>query len=162
MGDIDANEILSKTVQGLDVAIRESAAVVTSDVLPRVPMHEFQMAQLFQNLITNATRYRNSQAPRIHVAAHGSGQEWIFSVRDNGIGIESKLREQIFGVFKRLHSNNEYPGIGMGHNLRAHLLKRAGGRIWGRVRTRLWFNVLLYDPHRPTQPAPTGATSRFS
>lgn len=130
LGDIDANEILSKTLQGLEVAIRESAAVVTSDALPRVPMHEFQMAQLFQNLITNAIRYRNSQAPRIHVAAHGSGQEWMFSVRDNGIGIESKFREQIFGIFKRLHSNHEYPGTGMGLAICERIVERAGGRIW--------------------------------
>ena len=127
---IDANEILTKTLGSLELAIRENSAVITTDVLPRVPMHEFQLQQLFQNLISNALRYRNSQPPRIHVSAKGGKEEWLFSVRDNGIGIESKFREQIFGIFKRLHSNSEYPGTGMGLAICQRIVERAGGRIW--------------------------------
>jgi PAS domain S-box-containing protein len=130
LGVIDANEVLRKTLHGLDVAIRETGAVVTSDALPCVPMHEFEMEQLFQNLISNAIRYRNSQPPRIHVAAANGDKKWMFSVRDNGIGIESKYKEQIFGMFKRLHTSSQYPGTGMGLAICQRIVERAGGRIW--------------------------------
>lgn len=93
-------------------------------------MHEFQLQQVFQNLIANSIRYRSSDAPRIHIAAERHGMEWLFSVQDNGIGIDPKYKEQIFGIFKRLHSAAEYPGTGMGLAICERLIQRAGGRIW--------------------------------
>jgi light-regulated signal transduction histidine kinase (bacteriophytochrome) len=127
--DTDAGEVLNKTLLNLQAAIEESGASITVDALPRVRMHEFQMEQLFQNLIGNAIRYRNS-LPRIRIAATLQDKNWLFSVQDNGIGIEPRFKEQIFGVFKRLHTNSQYPGTGMGLAICQRIIERAGGRIW--------------------------------
>jgi PAS domain S-box-containing protein len=128
--DVDAEEILDKTLEGLDAAIHEAGATVTRTPLPPVRMHKFQLQQLFQNLIGNAIRYRGTGAPRIHVAAERQGQESVFSVQDNGIGIEPQYKEQIFGIFNRLHTTAEYPGTGMGLAICERIVQRAGGRIW--------------------------------
>ena len=93
-------------------------------------MYEFQLEQVFQNLIGNAIRYRGDEPPRIHIAAGRQGEEWLFSVQDNGIGIEPQFQEQIFGIFKRLHSAAEYSGTGMGLAICQRAIERAGGRIW--------------------------------
>jgi len=127
--ETDAGEVLDKTLLNLQTAIEESGASITVAALPRVRMHEFQMEQLFQNLIGNAIRYRNG-VPRIKIAATLLDKNWLFSVQDNGIGIEPQFREQIFGVFKRLHTNSQYPGTGMGLAICQRIIERAGGRIW--------------------------------
>jgi light-regulated signal transduction histidine kinase (bacteriophytochrome) len=130
-GDIDAGEILKKTLLNLQVALDDSGASVTSGPLPRVRMYKFQLEQIFQNLIGNAIRYRDAgQSPRVHVAAERRGEEWLFSIADNGIGIELQFQEQIFGMFKRLHSAAEYTGTGMGLAICQRAIERAGGRIW--------------------------------
>ncbi len=127
--ETDAGEVLNKTLLNLQAAIEESGASITAAALPRVRMHEFQLEQLFQNLIGNAIRYRNS-VPRIKIAATLQDRNWLFSVQDNGIGIEPRFKEQIFGVFKRLHTNSQYPGTGMGLAICQRIIERAGGRIW--------------------------------
>ena len=114
----------------LNVALTESGATVTHTDLPRVPMYEFQLEQVLQNLILNAIRYRSSLPPRIHVAAERQAGDWLFSVRDNGIGIESQFKEHIFGIFKRLHGAAEYSGTGMGLAICQRAIERSGGRIW--------------------------------
>jgi len=128
--DIDAGEILKKAQLDLEVSIRDSGASISSTALPRVRMYEFELEQVFLNLIGNAIRYRSALPPCIHIAAKRQGEEWLFSVQDNGIGIESKFRAQIFGVFKRLHSAAQYPGTGMGLAICLRIVERAGGRIW--------------------------------
>jgi PAS domain S-box-containing protein len=128
--EIDAGEILDKALLSLGAAINQSGASITRTDLPRVRMHEFQLEQIFQNLIGNAIRYRASAPPRIHVAAVEQGTGWLFSVEDNGIGINPQYKEQIFGIFKRLHSTSEYPGTGMGLAICERIVQRAGGRIW--------------------------------
>jgi len=128
--DVDAGAALEKTLANLEVAIHESGASVTRTALPHIRMYAFQLEQLFQNLIANAIRYRGSEAPRISIAAERRGEEWLFSVQDNGIGIEPQFQEQIFGIFKRLHSQNEYPGTGMGLAICQRIVERTGGRIW--------------------------------
>ncbi len=128
--DIDAGLILKKTLLNLEVAIRDSGASVSSGPLPSVRMFEFQLEQVFQNLIGNAIRYRSHLPPRICIAAARQGGEWLFSVQDNGIGIEPQFQEQIFGIFKRLHSAAEYSGTGMGLAICQRAIERAGGRIW--------------------------------
>jgi PAS domain S-box-containing protein len=128
--DIDAGSILDKALANLDTAIKDSGAGISHTALPAVRMHEFQLEQLFQNLIGNAIRYRGSDAPRIHVAAERQRGNWLFSVQDNGIGIDPQYKEQVFGIFKRLHSAAEYPGTGMGLAICQRIVQRAGGRIW--------------------------------
>jgi PAS domain S-box-containing protein len=127
--DMDAGEVLNKTLLNLQAAIEESGASISAGALPRVRMHEFEMEQLFLNLIGNAIRYRNC-APRINIAATLQGKHWLFSVEDNGIGVEPRFREHIFGLLKRLHTNSEYPGTGMGLAICQRIIERAGGRIW--------------------------------
>jgi PAS domain S-box-containing protein len=128
--DIEAGEILDRALVNLGVAIKESGASITRTDLPRLRMHEFQLEQLFQNLIANAIRYRGSAPPRIHVAAEQQSAGWLFSVQDNGIGIDPEYKEQIFGVFKRLHNTSEYPGTGMGLAICERIVERRGGKIW--------------------------------
>lgn len=128
--DIDAGEILHKTLMNLEVAVKESGASIVSTPLPRVRMYAFQLEQIFQNLIGNAIRYRSHLPPCIRVAAVRRDREWLFSVQDNGIGIEPQYHEQVFGMFKRLHSAAEYAGTGMGLAICQRAIERAGGRIW--------------------------------
>jgi light-regulated signal transduction histidine kinase (bacteriophytochrome) len=128
--DIDAGKILGRALQNLETAIKDGGVSITCTALPSLRMHEFQLQQLFQNLIGNAIRYRSSDPPRIHVAAKRQGKEWLFSVQDNGIGIDPQYKEQVFGIFKRLHSTAEYPGTGMGLAICQRIVERAGGRIW--------------------------------
>ena len=127
---VDAGQVLEKTLLNLDVAIRESGASISSTALPPVRLAAVQLEQLFQNLIANAIRYRSAAPPRIHISATRQGEQWLFSVEDNGIGIEPQYQEQIFGIFKRLHSSSEYPGTGMGLAICQRVVERAGGRIW--------------------------------
>jgi PAS domain S-box-containing protein len=128
--DIDAGEVLDKATANLAAAIKDSGASISRPDLPLVRMHEFQLQQLFQNLIGNSIRYRSSEPPQIHVAAERQGSEWLFSVQDNGIGIDPQYKELVFGIFKRLHSTAEYPGTGMGLAICKRVIERAGGRIW--------------------------------
>ena len=128
--EIDAGEILQKTLLNLQVAISNSGASIISTDLPKVRIYEFQLEQVFQNLIGNAIAYRGDEPPRIQIAAVRQGREWLFSVQDNGIGIEPQFQEHIFGIFKRLHSTAEYSGTGMGLAICQRAVERAGGRIW--------------------------------
>ena len=128
--DVDAGAVLDKTLANLEVVIHESGASITRTALPHIRMYEFQLEQLFQNLIANAIRYRGNGAPRISIAAEKRGEEWLFSVQDNGIGIAQQFQEQIFGIFKRLHSQSDYPGTGMGLAICQRIVERSGGRIW--------------------------------
>jgi len=127
---IDANEILDQALANLEAGIQESGASVTRAALPRIRIHGFQLEQIFQNLIGNSIRYRSNEPPLIHVAAERRGDEWLFSVQDNVIGIDPRYKELIFGIFKRLHSSAEYPGTGMGLALCQRVVERCGGRIW--------------------------------
>src|SRR5438094_607517 len=112
-------------------AITDSGATVTHDPLPTIPCDEVQVAQLFQNLIGNALKFRKPDAaPAVHVGAADQGAEWEFMVRDNGIGIEPQYFERIFMVFQRLHDKGEYPGTGIGLAIVKKVVERHGGRIW--------------------------------
>ncbi|HLK20342.1 MAG TPA: ATP-binding protein [Bryobacteraceae bacterium] len=127
---VSATSVFEHTLASLAEAIRESDAVVTSDVLPEVFMGESHLQQVFQNLIGNALKYRSEDAPRIHVSAGKRGAAWLFSVRDNGIGIDPRYKEKIFGVFKRLHHDHKYGGTGIGLAICQRVVERYGGRIW--------------------------------
>jgi PAS domain S-box-containing protein len=133
--EVDASTVLRHTLSNLAEAIRESGATVTSDPLPAVHMAEAHLQQVFQNLISNALKYRNESAPRIHISAAmvpgtAPESEWCFSVEDNGIGIDAQYKEKIFGVFKRLHRDQKYAGTGIGLAICQRVVGGYGGRIW--------------------------------
>jgi PAS domain S-box-containing protein len=127
---IDANQALDKALTGLQASLERSDAKIIGGALPAVRMHEVHLEQLFQNLIGNAIKYRGPESPRIEVTAERRPREWLFSVKDNGIGIDQKYREQIFGIFKRLHTADAYSGTGIGLAICERIVERAGGRIW--------------------------------
>jgi light-regulated signal transduction histidine kinase (bacteriophytochrome) len=128
--ETDANAILRNVLTNLQVAIDENRAEVTSGSLPTVCLHEFQLEQLFQNIVGNAIHYRSEAAPRIHIKAEPDGEAWRFAIQDNGIGIAAEYKEKIFGLFKRLHTAVDYSGSGMGLAICQRIIERAGGRIW--------------------------------
>ncbi len=121
---------LREALAALEQAIAESGARVTHDALPVVLADGGQLAQLFQNLIANAVKFRGPHPPEIHVSAQRDAGQWRLSVRDNGIGIESGYWERIFLIFQRLHTRQEYPGTGIGLAVCKRIVERHGGRIW--------------------------------
>lgn len=120
--------VLDAALANLEVAIHESSAVVTHDPLPEVEADEAQLVQLFQNLLDNAVKFHGEQPPCIHVSAAKKDDEWVFSVRDNGIGIDQQYFERVFVVFQRLH-REEYRGTGIGLAIAQRIVHRHGGRI---------------------------------
>lgn len=124
-----ADAVFQAAVMNLSVAIRESGATVTHDPLPDVLIDFGQLTQIFQNLIGNAIKYKGEQPPVVHVSAEEKETHWIFSFRDNGIGIDPAYKDQVFGIFKRLHGR-EYPGTGMGLAICKKIIDRYGGEMW--------------------------------
>jgi PAS domain S-box-containing protein len=127
---VEVEAPLRKAVSNLKSAMEEASAAVTWDPLPAVEADDSQLAQLFQNLIGNALKFRSASVPRIHVSAKEAQDEWAFAVADNGIGIEPQYYERIFMVFQRLHNKAEYPGTGIGLAICKKVVERHGGRIW--------------------------------
>lgn len=127
---VDCESILGETLLDLHIAIEESGAVVTHDPLPTVMADGAQLSQVFQNLIENAIKFQSEKPPWVHIWAEELEDEWLFAVRDNGIGIEPQQRERIFDIFQRLHTQTEYPGTGMGLATCKKIVERHDGRIW--------------------------------
>jgi len=126
---VDANIPLNSAIENLQAAIVESGAVIVSDNLPAIAMDGTSILQLFQNLIGNAIQYRSAEAPRIHIAVRSVDDAWLFSCRDNGIGIAPKYHTQVFEPFKRLHGM-ELSGSGIGLAVCKKIVERYKGRIW--------------------------------
>ena len=126
---VESEPLLSQALINLQVGIDESGAQVTHDPLPIITADGTQMVQVFQNLISNAIKFHGHDQPKVHISATQQRAEWVFSVRDNGIGIEPQYMEQIFTIFKRLHGR-EYPGTGIGLALCKRIVERHRGRIW--------------------------------
>lgn len=120
---------LQGAVLMIDAAVEASGAQITNDPLPSVHFDFAQLTQLFRQLIANSITFRGLEAPRIHVSAIDTGDAIQFSVQDNGIGIDPRYHEQIFGVFKRLHGR-EFPGTGIGLAIAKRIVDQRGGRIW--------------------------------
>jgi PAS domain S-box-containing protein len=125
-----AEAALAQAVRSLETSITAAGAEVTHDPLPTVQADEGQIVQLFQCLLSNALKFRSEEPPRVHVAAEERDGRWVFSVRDNGIGIAPEYSERIFRLFQRLHSREQYPGTGMGLAVCKRIVERHGGRIW--------------------------------
>jgi len=129
---VDCQVILQQVLDNLQMAIADSGAIITYDALPTVIGDPTNLGQLLQNLLTNAMKFRSSLPPKIHIGlCHLSpSQEWLFTVADNGIGIERDYFERIFLIFQRLHTRSEYPGTGIGLAICKKIVDRHGGRIW--------------------------------
>jgi PAS domain S-box-containing protein len=128
---VDANAAVQAAIANLAGAIAETGATVDFEPLPSVRVHQIQLQQVFQNLIGNAIKYhRPGVPPVVHTSAKQEHGDWIFSVSDNGIGIEAQFKERIFGLFKRLHTGDEYSGTGIGLALCQRIVDRHHGRIW--------------------------------
>ncbi len=130
ISDVDLSEIMEIVIMNLRDSIRETNVLITVDPLPKVRSSALQMTQLFQNLITNAIKFRGSAPPRIHISAKEQEVGWLFSVKDNGIGIEKKYADKIFVIFQRLHLRHEYEGTGIGLAICKKIVEQHGGRIW--------------------------------
>lgn len=129
--EVDANAAFDKALSNISATVEQSNAAISAGRLPEVRIQESQLQQLFQNLISNAIKYRSTDdVPRIHVTAVRNGSEWVFSVRDNGIGIAPQFQRRIFGIFKRLHGQDKYAGTGIGLAICQRIVERGGGRIW--------------------------------
>ncbi len=126
----DCEVILDQSLANLQMAIEDSQAIITHDPLPTVMADGTQMVPLFQNLIGNAIKFRRQEQMRVHISAQAKEKEWIFSVHDNGIGIDPQYAERIFVIFQRLHSKEEYPGTGIGLAVCKRVVERHGGKIW--------------------------------
>jgi PAS domain S-box-containing protein len=126
----EVNAVLDRALAHLKLSIDETSATVTCNGLPTVSGDAGQLEHLFLNLISNALKFRGTAPPDIRVAAERRDRDWLFSVRDNGIGIDPQYFERIFIIFQRLHGKNEYPGTGIGLAICKKIVERHGGRIW--------------------------------
>jgi light-regulated signal transduction histidine kinase (bacteriophytochrome) len=142
----DASVIFDQAVTNLHAAIQENGAKVTQTGLPIVTADPSQLSQLLQNLIGNAIKFRGERIPEIHVEASRKADDWLFSVRDNGIGIEPRHAERVFLIFQRLHARTEYPGTGVGLAICKKIVESHGGRIWIEPRSEDGTIVLFTIP----------------
>jgi light-regulated signal transduction histidine kinase (bacteriophytochrome) len=121
---------IDKALSNLQGVLTSNRAIVIYDELPYVAVNAVHLQQLFQNLISNAVKYRSTEDPQIQISAMESNGYWCFSVKDNGIGISPQYTSTVFRLFKRLHGHGEYPGTGVGLAICQKIVERHGGRIW--------------------------------
>ncbi|MDT9192902.1 MAG: response regulator [Limnospira sp. PMC 1291.21] len=165
---IDCNIILEETLSNLSLAIQESGAIITSEKLPMVFGDRLQLGQLFQNLIANAVKYhRPGIPPKITVSVMPKNQNWQFGIHDNGIGIPADKTQRIFQIFQRLHTQQEYPGNGIGLAICRKIIDRHRGDIWVEsdlgVATSFYFTLPIYESQSPSiTPEITTARNRPS
>ncbi|MBV8847141.1 MAG: response regulator [Bryobacterales bacterium] len=128
-GPVPCGDVMRQVLLNLQASIEQNKAQVSWNGLPTLEAHETRLLQLFQNLVGNAIKYRREDPPNIHVDAERRFGDWLFSIRDNGIGIKPEYAQQVFGIFKRLHGN-KYPGTGIGLAICQRIVESYGGRIW--------------------------------
>ncbi len=127
---VDCEQILGKALKNLASVISEAEAVITHDPVPTVAADDTQLLQVFQNLIQNAIKFRRNEPPKVHVSAIRNKDDWVFSVKDNGMGIDSRHLDRIFVIFQRLVKRSEYEGTGMGLAIVKKVVERHRGRVW--------------------------------
>ncbi|HWR57763.1 MAG TPA: MEDS domain-containing protein [Thermodesulfovibrionales bacterium] len=127
--DVNTSEVLATAILHLEVMMKRSEALITSDSLPVVKGDAGQLVLVFQNLISNAIKFKGNELPRIHVSAEEKDMEWLFSLKDNGIGISPEYKDRLFNIFQRLHGR-EYPGVGIGLSVCRKIIERHDGKIW--------------------------------
>jgi PAS domain S-box-containing protein len=127
---VDCELLLQEVLTNLQVTIDQNQAIITHDPLPSVIADRTQLAQLFQNLISNGIKFRQAAAPQIHIGVERLADKWLLSIRDNGIGIDQQYAERIFVIFQRLHSRGDYPGTGIGLAICKKIVERHGGKLW--------------------------------
>jgi signal transduction histidine kinase len=130
IGPVDCNEVLHETLASLETRLAESGAEISLGELPTVRADATQLAQLFQNLLSNGIKFVSGRQPRVSVSAVRQAGSWRFAVEDNGIGIEPRHADRIFTVFQRLHGRESYPGSGIGLAICKRIVERHGGQIW--------------------------------
>jgi PAS domain S-box-containing protein len=128
--DVDMNEVLKEVENKLEILIKENHAIITNDQLPIIKADEPQMVELLNNLIINSIKYRSKKTPKIHISAVKNGSKWLFSVEDNGIGIDPQYRETIFKIFHSLNGKEKYDGTGIGLAISKRIVEMHGGIIW--------------------------------
>ena len=128
--NVNLTDLLKKVQSDLKISIEESKSDLVIFELPEIYCDELQIRQLFQNLISNAIKFRSESAPIIKISAERADRHWLFKVEDNGIGIDMKFKDQVFQIFSRLHSQDKYPGSGIGLSICKKILERHGGQIW--------------------------------
>ncbi len=146
-GLVNTNEVLNKIIKSLHTLIRESDAEITYDELPNVMGDAGQLEKMFQNLISNAIKFRKCEEPlKIDISAYKSEdeKEYVFSVSDNGIGIEEQYFERIFTIFQRLHTRDVYKGTGIGLSIIKRIVERHGGHTWVESSFWCWFYLLFH------------------
>ena len=127
---VDCSAVIEDVKKNLQISIQESGAVIQTDLLPTVIGYPMQLVQLFQNLISNSIKFKGASPPRVNIKVGKNDTHWQFSVNDNGIGMDPQYFERIFIIFQRLHSNEEYPGTGIGLAVCKKIVERHQGKIW--------------------------------
>jgi len=127
---VDCNQLLRDVLSNLDASINDAQVVVNCMEMPTISADVRQLRQLFLNLIGNAIKYRGDRPPEIHITAERKQREWLFAVIDNGIGVDQRYQERVFAIFQRLHTQDEYPGTGIGLAICKRVVERHAGRIW--------------------------------
>ena len=146
---IDVSQSIKAVLSMLDSALQEIGASVEIGKLPHLYLNKGQMIQLFQNLLGNAMKFRGKQPLNIKIEAQNTSLAWLFSVRDNGIGIEKDALDRIFNMFQRLHTQEEYPGNGMGLALCKRIIEQHGGKIWARSKPNRGTIIYFTIPKQP-------------
>jgi chemotaxis family two-component system sensor kinase Cph1 len=127
---VNIREVIEIVKKNLSTTIEETQAEISMSSLPMVRGDSVPLVHLFQNLLSNALKYRSERRPRIRIAATQDGDQWRFTVEDNGIGIAKEFHAQVFGIFKRLHDRAKYPGTGIGLAICQRIVEKHGGKIW--------------------------------
>jgi PAS domain S-box-containing protein len=156
----DCARVLEQVQANLAVTLADADATITAGSLPTLLADASQIAQLFQNLISNAIKFHGAEPPQIHISATRRDREWVFAVRDNGIGIDPQYVERIFVIFQRLHTRAEYPGTGIGLAICKKIVDYHGGQMWiesqpGEGTTFLFTIPITVEVHDKPPPAPT-------